>query len=662
MKRIFSALLALVMIVSLVGCAESKSAAPEPTPAPESVEQPSAGLPNPVVTVADYAALVSAQPTIKLNIPPQGSENVTYSYINNIPVIAQIAFRYNGADYVYRAAFGGDNNDISGVYSVLPNVVSARFEPENAAGGPYTLRYDEATGEAVANWNTALSGCRYSLYTDSGYKGESSDFLTLVGALYSCTPDARSANGTVNSIQNGTLVVTLEDGRSAVLDCVNVPRMMLEPNDIITFNYVGDLASNAYLVSAIKTGVHEEGPTFYGTIELINDDYIFVLTDDNNIFVFNVADAKITGKSDVLQEGYTVIIHYTGDLYGEPVATLIEITDDAPITPVPTAEPIDRSTSGKVTSVAGNYVTVNGICFNVSGKIVSGTPTVGYNATIYFVDYGNGSYVVSSAYFDVPAPQTYTTSGTVTSVYKANANDWYFTVNGLYIHLNTRGVGGDGAALAEGAWAYVEYKVENGMNEATFVNVTPPQPTPAPTPVPTPEPEPVHYDFNGTVTSHSLNGGAIVFTLASGARYHAAVSSMSGQITDGCNAYGSAYQKPDGYDWYVDYVTFEGGAPEPTPAPAPVPPAPTPEPAPEPQPARISFDGTVTSHALGGGALKFTLSDGNTYRAAMSSINGQISDGCNASGTAVQNNSGDWTCETVTFTGGQPAGLAAPAP
>lgn len=565
MKRIISVLLALAMIFSLVGCAESKTVAPAPA------EEPSAGLANPVVTVADYAALVSAQPTIKLNIPPVGSENVVYSYINNIPVISQVQFRYNGADYVYRAAFGGDSNDISGVYSVLPNVISAQYEPENMIGGPYTLRYDEATGEAVANWNTALSGCRYSLYTDSAYKGASSDFPALVGALYSCTPDAQSTNGTVNSAQDNTLVVTLEDGRNAVLDCSYVPRLNLKDRDIITFSFVGDLNSNAYLVSALKTGEREEEATFFGTLLMVNEDTIYVLTNDNNVFSFNITNAQITGISSVLLENYAVIVHYTGDLYGDPVATLIEVTDDVPVTPVPTAEPVDRSTSGIVTSVAGNYVTINGICFNVAGKIFSGTPTVGYNGTIYFVDYGGGNYQVSSAYFDVPVPQTYSTSGTVTSVYKANANDWYFTVNGLYIHLNTRGVGGDGAALAEGAWVYVEYKVENGMNEAQFVNVTPPAPvptpeptpvpTPEPTPVPTPVPEPVHYDFNGTVTSFSMVGGALVFTLPSGATYHAAMSCVNGHISNGCTAYGSAYQKPTGYDWYCDFVTFEGGEP-----------------------------------------------------------------------------------------------------
>lgn len=571
MKKVLAFLLAAAMVCSLCACSGGSTAATKeettasapateaPAPANEAPATP-ANMVNPVTAMADYQALLAAQPTIRLNDAPVGAANVVYSVISNIPAISQIQFQYNGFSYTYRAAFGDDSTDISGVYTVLSSVQSGQVKQENRVGGTYTVRYDTGSGEAVANWYTPLSGCRYSLYTDHAHKDGGTEFQSILSALYSCILDTHSTKGVVNSVQGNALTVTLDNGGSAVLDCSYIPNLTLQAKDTITFSYVGDLKANAYMTAALKTGV-EEDTTFSGTIVKIIGDELYVLTNDNNIFVFKTQGSVVNGKSTILTENSTVTITYTGDLYANPVAVVIQVNNAAPATPVPTPTPKptatpapkDRSTSGVVTSAIGNWVTLNSMVFDVTGKIVCGNPAVGVQSDIYFKDYGNGTYVVTYAYFyNQPEPTvtpTYSTDGIITSLYEQDANNVYFTVNGVYLYMNTRGAGGSGRPEV-GGHAYVEYQINNGMNCVTYATFYP-----APTPDPTPK---VFYFFGKTVTgSGAVDENHAYFILDDGCQYKVAYGNYSGEPKPGNLATGSYTYNENTGELEVGWVTFE---------------------------------------------------------------------------------------------------------
>ena len=533
-KKILALTLACLLAFAC-GC-NTAPAEPAPTAAAEPVPTAEpAPAANPNTVVASYAELMAAQPAIKLNDAPAGSQNVIYSVVNNIPAIAQIDFVYNGCSYTYRAAVcpaGAVSSDISGDMTQYPTISAGELASENRAGGSYTLRMDGTTGAGVINWTNSFSGCQYSLATANGCLGSPMPVIGVLTALYTCTTDAKMASGSVLSVTDSTIAMTLDNGNSAVLERSQVKSLTVAANDTVSITYVGDLGGTAYLLSAVKTGTVEQN-TFSGTIFLMNGSTLYVSTADNNVFVFETnAATRVTGLASVLAEDQSVTITYSGDLYGNALAEVIEVTGAAPIptpTPVPTAAPqptavpgYDRVTSGTVTSVAGSYVTVQGICFLIyaPGTYVSGTPEVGGTAEIYFRDYGSGNYAVTSAYFYPAAPKTYSTSGIVGEVNWADANSIYFLVSGSYFHLNTRGCGGSGSP-SNGCWAYIEYTVSNGVNEVTYGEFSEPQPQPTPT---------QYYYTEGVMTGTGAINENYMYIIVNGIQFKLANGNYSGTL------------------------------------------------------------------------------------------------------------------------------------
>lgn len=131
-------------------------------------------LPNPVVEVADAAALAA------LGFPidaPSAATDVTYAVIDE--KIAQVNFRYNGHDYCYRTAGLAEEN-IHGIYgSFNAKVKSFAFSSleYNAGSEIYTLA-DGAEG-AVASWK--MQDAQFTLYT--GESAELDEIAALVTEL-----------------------------------------------------------------------------------------------------------------------------------------------------------------------------------------------------------------------------------------------------------------------------------------------------------------------------------------------------------------------------------------------------------------------------------------------------------------------------------------------
>lgn len=134
-KKIFVLILSAVLMVGLfAGCGKAK----EETPV---------GMPNPFVEVS---AEELAQVTGLVLTPPEGAEDVRFSYLNSDSdyKMAQMDFTYNGKRYTYRAEPTGELEayDMSGLYyswtdvrdvSVLYN--EAKLQLSDKAGSIYWL-------------------------------------------------------------------------------------------------------------------------------------------------------------------------------------------------------------------------------------------------------------------------------------------------------------------------------------------------------------------------------------------------------------------------------------------------------------------------------------------------------------------------------------------
>lgn len=470
------------MALSLAACG-STAVATTPAPAAEPTAAPTAEptaapatIANPINQVADYKSLLAVNNTIKLNDAPAGATNIAYSWINNIPVIDQIQFNYNGADFTYRAAYcpsATPSNDISGVYSKLDAAATINVGGENESGGSYILRYNGTSGEGVATWNSAITNCQYSLYTPNGCTGANPPIEAVMKAIFTCTQGSMTVSGTVLSVTPTTLTITLDNGNTAVLECSSINKITVQANDIVTVEYIGDINGSAKAVKITKTGTAQsELKVLSGTVTTTLNDDFFVKTSDSNIFAFTTDDStQVSGKASVIAENCKVKVSYRGDLNTTPLAVSVEVVDiiaDPTPTPTPEKNYTDRVCSGWITSCAGIWVTVNGICFEVNGAncSVSGVAQVNTWATINYRDYGNGVYVVTKAVFNgvdpTPQPYTvYTMSGNVDNVagIYITVSGVTFTVNGAYCSISGTPTVGGYADITYRDYGYGYYEV-----------------------------------------------------------------------------------------------------------------------------------------------------------------------------------------------------------
>ncbi len=492
-NKLIAVFLAVCMLLSLAACGSNAQtetpAATESIDVTPEVAEKTTEVANPINTVSDYKALVSAQSAIKLNDVPEGSENVTYSWITNIPVIDQIDFTYDGHTYCFRAAScpnGTASADISGVYDQLPSVSTVDVSGENQAGGSYVLRYDTDSGKGVANWTSKMAATQYSLYSEDACKGkiEEMPIAKVMDKLFIYSQDAKTVSGTVVSSTNNTLALNLTDGNSAVLNCEHIATITVKANDTVDVLYLGDIKGDADVVRITKTGTAAaaSASTFSGTIFKLIDSNMYVQTSDNNVFSFAYSSSTtVSGAATTLAENEEVTVSYTGDLYNNPTAVSVNVTKvgatpKPAATQTPTASYKDGSITGVVTAACGVWVTVNGAVFEVNSAncYVSGVAQVGGWATINYRDYGNGYITVLSAYFassQTPTWNAYTVTGDITAV-----SGSYVTVNGMTFCVNTGTVEGTAQVGGTARIDYIDYGY--GYTEVTYAVFLNPSYTP----------------------------------------------------------------------------------------------------------------------------------------------------------------------------------------
>ena len=384
---------------------------------------------NPVNQMPDYKTLAEAQPSIKLNDVPEGSTDVRYGWLNNIPAIDQIDFTYDGHTYCFRAAAcpaGTASLDISGVYGQFPSISTVEVSGENQAGGSYTLRYDSQSGKGLANWNSEMAETQYSLYSETACKGdriEDMPFVKVMEKLFIYDQGAKTVSGTVLDTTKNTLALNLTNGSSVVLNCEHIKNVTVKNGDTVDVYYLGEISGDAQVVRIVPSGSSSSAPagnTFSGNIFKYSDNLIYVLTDDENIFPFEVTSSTVvSGAANRLAENEDVVVTFNGDLYSvpyvPPVALEVNVTyvgvaptpePIQPVIPVPAPAYIDRNIDGIVTSVCGIWVTVNGTVFEVNGANcqIYGQPKVGGYGSINFRDFGNYKVVTSAHFADLPAP------------------------------------------------------------------------------------------------------------------------------------------------------------------------------------------------------------------------------------------------------------------
>lgn len=499
-KRFLSLLLVLTLCVGLIGCG---SAAPA-EPAPEPVEEPVPAAAeaeesnDSVIVVAGYDELCAAQPAVKMNDAPEGAQNVTYSWIRNIPVICEISFTYEGMDYTYRAAQCSGASaviDISGVSTAYPSISAVTFDPVNAAGGVYAVRYDMNTTDGIASWFYEPAMCQYSLYTSTGCclkpDGSASYINDMTEKLYAVNKDAQTVSGVVQSISDSVMTITADNGDTVTFTRLLIAETDLAVMDTVNVEYVTINGDNV-AVGLTKTGTVETAQ-MRGTVYLMRGDELFLLSGSGVYYFITDPKMTVTGIVGTLMEDYDVLVTYSGDLSGTPVVLSAETLAYSPLvtpTPQPTAEPfVTRSTLGTVSSVAGNVVYLNGMTFEVR-NYTGVAPYAGCYAEITYKDYGSYRVVTNALFTDPVKPYSDCyAAGPVKSlcgiwiVVSAPWGDLTFEVNGAHCEITGQGeVGG----LCE--VYYRDYG--NGVYEVERCIFHPAEPAPEPAPEPTPEPIP----------------------------------------------------------------------------------------------------------------------------------------------------------------------------
>ena len=459
----------------------------------------------------DYKSLADAQPSIKLNDAPAGSTDISYGWFDGNPAIAQIEFTYDGHSYCFRAAACPADTasvDISGVNQQLSAFSTVEVSGENQVGGSYVLRYDSGSGRGLANWSSEMVETQYSLYSEDACLGKVKDmpFVKVMEMLYAYDQDAKSVSGTVLGTTDNTLALNLTNGNSVSINCEYIKTINVKNGDTVTVLYLGELDGDTKVVRILPVvgdGSFLSEGTLSGTILRYLDNLIYVLTDDENVFPFEITSSTVvTGVASTVAENEDVVVTFDGELYTDPyvppVALEVNVTYvGAAPQPAPAPGPsyIDRYAEGVVTSIGGNWVTVNGMMFTIDGgSHIYGTPRVGCFAGISYRDYGNGYYYVIDANFaNVPSPTPSPTYvDRITQGYVTAVGGIYVTVNGIVFTVN----GADCSLIGTpkvGCFASISYRDFGNGNyvvlAATFTEL--PGPTPVPTPIPTPVPTPI---------------------------------------------------------------------------------------------------------------------------------------------------------------------------
>lgn len=358
MKRNGITLLALLLaaVMLLVGCGAKKNNAPTEATAviaetPEVIEtaadaeaaENATQIASPIHEVADYNALLTAVPDVLLADAPKGSTNVTYSYIDGTPVIAQIQFTLDGNEYTYRGAATTreKQTDISGVYDKLDKTaVMVAPDSDELIGGEYELKYAAGSSVGVATWYYEPTECQYCVYTPTGCD-VSQGIVTVVKqvmpiastAIDVSTPSGKVEGATVVSAQDGEMIVNTADGKTLQFDLSMFSEMDIKAGDVVDISYYGDLTDWPLALtvekSAAAAAASASATQVSGTVYSYTNTSVYVSTDSGMVYGFVVnADTKFTGQSATLKAGNSVTVTYTGtDLASNVVAATIETTN-----------------------------------------------------------------------------------------------------------------------------------------------------------------------------------------------------------------------------------------------------------------------------------------------------------------------------------------------
>lgn len=164
MKKVFSILIALILIFVFASCKKAIDDQAQPAVptqsaiiAPDNTPKAQAEIPNPIVEVdgsADFSDLGF------IITPHQQADTASYSIIGG--TLAQIIFTLNGETFTYRGAVSSE--DISGVYETFdPLPQSLDLEGPGFKVSVVVKTIDGGDKGALAEWN--YEDVRYSFYT-----------------------------------------------------------------------------------------------------------------------------------------------------------------------------------------------------------------------------------------------------------------------------------------------------------------------------------------------------------------------------------------------------------------------------------------------------------------------------------------------------------------
>ena len=149
-------ILTLVMALGLAGCSGNSGGSSA------SGTSDSASIANPVLEVADVAA-INKELGSNLVIPGEATV-VLCSVING--TIGEVTFEKDGRSFDYRVQQSDELIDISGLYYEF-----ALHEESEASGQAFTVEYNDG-GPGYAHWFDADAGMVYSVSIDSGANSE----------------------------------------------------------------------------------------------------------------------------------------------------------------------------------------------------------------------------------------------------------------------------------------------------------------------------------------------------------------------------------------------------------------------------------------------------------------------------------------------------------
>ena len=381
MKKTLVWCMAILLIVSVFsGCSSKTEPAVSQSDQPaEAATEQQAGMPSPIHEVADLAALLAAVPGVQMSDAPSGATDVSYCYIDNQPVIAQIKFVLNGNDYTYRAAAASKEAqaDISGVYEPLDKTAIYTVPDADKTGGSFTLKYAAGQVYGLSTWFYEPTMCQYSLYTTTGCDISQS----VVNVTQSLLPIAAAAQTeaetatigvaegvTVVSVADGELVVNVSNGSTLQFSLAEIGDPGVRAGDIVDIQYTGDLADVPAAVSVTLVQAAVVETQISGTVSVYDKTSVFVQADGGIVYGFVIdANTKFTGESNALKSGNSVTVTYTGDLSNAPLATTI-------YTSAVSSQPEKKGSSGSdssdsdslknkrlsgiVDALAPNYVTI----------------------------------------------------------------------------------------------------------------------------------------------------------------------------------------------------------------------------------------------------------------------------------------------------------------